>query len=158
LLGLNSSKKFLKVRNISLTSTNILVYRLCMAKNRELPRPTEGELELLGILWNNGSATVREIFEAVNAKRPVVYTGVLKLLQIMTEKGLVVRDEKERAHIYRAALTQKDTERRFLRELSERFFAGSASQLALRALELEQASDQELDAIRKLIRKRETPG
>lgn len=127
-----------------------------MAKNREIPRPTEGELELLGILWNSGAATVREIFEAVNANRPVVYTGVLKLLQIMTEKGLVVRDEKERAHVYRAAVSQKDTERRFLRELSERFFAGSASQLALRALEMEQASDQELDAIRQLIKKRDT--
>ena len=126
-----------------------------MAKYREIPRPTEGELELLGILWSNGAATVREIFEAVNAKRPVVYTGVLKLLQIMTEKGLVERDEKERAHIYRPAVSQKDTEKRFLRELSERFFAGSASQLALRALEMEQASDQELDAIRQLIRKRD---
>ena len=127
-----------------------------MAKNRELPRPTEGELELLCILWNGGPATVRELFEAVNAKRPVVYTGVLKLLQIMTEKGLVERDENERAHVYRAAVSQKDTEGRFLRELSERFFAGSASQLALRALEMEHASDQELDAIRQLIKKRGT--
>ena len=126
-----------------------------MAKNREIPRPTEGELELLGILWTGGAATVRELFETVNAKRPVVYTGVLKLLQIMTEKGLVVRDEKERAHVYRAAVSQKETEGRFLRELSERFFAGNASQLALRALEMEQASDQDLDAIRQLIRKRD---
>jgi BlaI family penicillinase repressor len=126
-----------------------------MAKNREIPRPTEGELELLGILWTSGAATVREVFEAVNAKRPVVYTGVLKLLQIMTEKGLVERDEKERAHVYRAAVSQKDTEKRFLLELSERFFAGSASQLALRALEMEQASDQEMEAIRRLIKKRE---
>ena len=138
-----------------MTSTNTLVYVLGMAKNREIPRPTEGELELLGILWTCGAATVRELFEAVNAKRPVVYTGVLKLLQIMTEKGLVVRDEKERAHVYRAAVSQKETEGRFLRELSERFFAGSASQLALRALEMEQASDQDLDAIRQLIRKRD---
>jgi predicted transcriptional regulator len=129
-----------------------------MAKNREIPRPTEGELELLGILWHSGSATVREIFEAVNSKRPVVYTGVLKLLQIMTEKGLVERDEKERAHIYRPAVSQKDTEGRFLRELSERFFAGSASQLALRALEMEPSSDQELEAIRQLIRKRDING
>jgi predicted transcriptional regulator len=126
-----------------------------MAKTREIPRPTEGELELLGILWTSGAATVREVFEAVNAKRPVVYTGVLKLLQIMTEKGLVERDEKERAHVYRAAVSQKDTEKRFLLELSERFFAGSASQLALRALEMEQASDQEMEAIRRLIKKRE---
>jgi BlaI family penicillinase repressor len=84
---------------------------------------------------------------------PVVYTGVLKLLQIMTEKGLVLRDERERAHVYRAAVSQADTEQRLLRELSERFFAGSAAQLALRALEMEKSSHEELDAIRKLIRK-----
>jgi predicted transcriptional regulator len=126
-----------------------MVFR--MVKKREIPRPTESELELLGILWERGQATVRELFEDVNAKRPVVYTGVLKLLQIMTEKGLVLRDERERAHVYRAAVSQADTERRLLRELSERFFAGSAAQLALRALEMEKSSDEELDAIRKLI-------
>jgi BlaI family transcriptional regulator, penicillinase repressor len=126
-----------------------------MVKKREIPRPTESELELLGILWERGSATVRDLFEAVNTKREVVYTGVLKLLQIMTEKGLVQRDERERAHVYRAAISQSDTEVRFLRELSERFFAGSAAQLALRALEMEKASDAELDAIRALIAKKE---
>jgi BlaI family penicillinase repressor len=126
-----------------------------MVKRREIPRPTDGELELLGILWERGPATVRELFEAVNQKRDVVYTGVLKLLQIMTEKGLVERDERERAHVYRAAVSQADTELRFLREMSDRFFAGSAAQLALRALELETASDDELDAIRKLIAKKD---
>jgi BlaI family transcriptional regulator, penicillinase repressor len=125
-----------------------------MVKKRELPKPTEGELQLFGILWGRGPSTVRELFEEVNAERPVVYTGVLKLLQIMTEKGLVLRDERERAHVYRAAVSQADTERRLLRELSERFFAGSAAQLALRALEMEKSSDEELDAIRKLIGKR----
>jgi BlaI family penicillinase repressor len=128
---------------------------LLMMKKREIPRPTESELELLGILWERGPATVRELFEAVNTKRVVVYTGVLKLLQIMTEKGLVERDERERAHVYRPAVSQADTEVRFLRELSERFFAGSAAQLALRALEMEKASDSELDAIRALIAKKD---
>ena len=126
-----------------------------MMNKREIPRPTEGELELLGILWERGSATVRELFEEVNTRRDVVYTGVLKLLQIMTEKGLVERDERERAHVYRAAISQADTEVRFLRELSQRFFAGSAAQLALRALEMENSSDAELDAIRSVIRKKE---
>src|SRR5882757_9019488 len=125
-----------------------------MANNMEIPRPTEGELELLKILWQRDSATVRELFEAVNTKRMVVYTGVLKLLQIMTEKGLVQRDERERAHVYRAAVSQADTEIRFLREMSKRFFAGSAAQLALCALQMEKASDAELDAIRKLIAKK----
>jgi BlaI family penicillinase repressor len=111
-------------------------------------------LKLLGILWERGSATVRELFEAVNEERPVVYTGVLKLLQIMTEKGLVERDERERAHVYRAAVSQAETEGRLLRELSERFFAGSAARLALRALEMEKASDEELEAVRQLIEKK----
>jgi BlaI family transcriptional regulator, penicillinase repressor len=125
-----------------------------MVKKRETPKPTESELELLGILWERGPVTVRELFEAVNVGRPVVYTGVLKLLQIMAEKGLVERDERERAHVYRAAVSQADTERRFLQELSERFFAGSAAQLALRALQIEKASDEELEAIRQLIGKK----
>jgi BlaI family transcriptional regulator, penicillinase repressor len=125
-----------------------------MVKRREKPKPTESELELLGILWERGPVTVRELFEAVNVGRPVVYTGVLKLMQIMAEKGLVERDERERAHVYRAAVSQADTERRFLRELSERFFAGSSAQLALRALQIEKASDEELEAIRQLIGKK----
>ncbi len=125
-----------------------------MVKTHVTPKPTESELELLGILWERGPVTVRELFEAVNEGRPVVYTGVLKLLQIMAEKGLVERDERERAHVYRAAVSQADTERRFVRELSERFFAGSAAQLALRALQIEKASDEELEAIRQLIEKK----
>ena len=125
-----------------------------MMKNKEMPRPTEGEIELLTILWERGSATVRELFEAVNQQRPVVYTGILKLLQIMVEKGLVERDESERAHVYRAAIAKADTERRFVRELSDRFFSGSAAQLALRALEMESASEEELDEIRKLLRRK----
>jgi BlaI family transcriptional regulator, penicillinase repressor len=125
-----------------------------MVKKRETPKPTESELELLGILWERGPVTVRELFEAVNTGRPVVYTGVLKLMQIMAEKGLVERDERERAHVYRAAVSQADTERRFVRELSERFFAGSAAQLALRALQIEKASEEELEAIRQLIGRR----
>lgn len=129
---------------------------LAMMKNREIPKPTESELELLTILWERGQATVRDLFEAVNQQRPVVYTGVLKLLQIMAEKGLVERDERERAHVYRAAIAKSDTERRFVRELSERFFSGSAAQLALRALEMESASEEDLDEIRKLLRRKKS--
>lgn len=122
-----------------------------MKNSRELSRPTEGELELLSILWARGQATVRDVFVAVNEHRSVVYTGVQKLMQIMLDKGLVVRDVTERAHVYRAAVAKEETEQRFMRELSNRFFAGSAGQLALRALEMEQASDEELSEIRKLI-------
>ncbi len=125
-----------------------------MTKKQELPKPTEGELELLTILWDRGEATVRELFDAVNVTRPVVYTGVLKLLQIMTDKGLVERNESERAHVYRAAVAREETQRRFMREISDRFFAGSAAQLALRALEMETASEEDLNEIRKLLRRK----
>jgi len=125
-----------------------------MGKKRDVPKPTESELELLGILWDRGQATVRDLYDAVNAQRPVVYTGVLKLLQIMTDKGLVKRDESERAHVYSAAIAREDTERQFMQELSNRFFAGSAAQMALRALEMEPASEEELDEIRKLLRRK----
>lgn len=123
---------------------------------RDISKPTESELELLAILWDRKQATVRELFDEVNAKRPLVYTGVLKLLQIMTEKGLVERDETERAHVYRAAVAKEETEQRFMRDLSARFFAGSAAQLALRALEMEAASEEDLDEIRKLLRRKKS--
>jgi BlaI family penicillinase repressor len=125
-----------------------------MMKRRDVAKPTEGELELLTILWEREQATVREVFDAVNATRPVVYTGVLKLLQIMTDKGLVQRDEAERAHVYRAAVPREETQRLFVQELSNRFFAGSAAQLALHALGMEQASEEDLDEIRKLLRRK----
>jgi BlaI family penicillinase repressor len=125
-----------------------------MVRNQEIAKPTEGELELLTILWDRGNATVREVFDAVNAVRPVVYTGVLKLLQIMTDKGLVKRDERERAHVYSAVVEREATQRQFMRELSNRFFSGSSGQLALRALEMEPASEEELNEIRKLLRRR----
>jgi BlaI family penicillinase repressor len=119
-----------------------------------LPKPTEGELELLRVLWERGSATVRELHDAVNEQRPVGYTSVLKILQIMTEKGLVQRVEAGRAHIYRATASQEATQSQLLRDLSERLFAGSAAQLAMHALAMEPASDQELEEIRNLIQQK----
>ena len=125
-------------------------------KTKQTGRPTEGELEILAVLWERGSATVREVYEAISATRPMVYTGVLKLMQIMADKGLVIRDESARAHVYRAAVAKEETERRFVRELSQRLFAGSSAQLALRALEMDPASKEELAEIRRLLaRKRQ---
>ena len=119
-----------------------------------IPRPTEAELELLQILWQKEPATVRDIFDALNQDRPSGYTTVLKLLQIMTAKGLVVRDEANRAHVYRAAFTQDAMQSRILKDLSKRLFAGSAAQLALHALSMEPASENELAEIRALIERR----
>src|SRR5271166_3363257 len=98
---------------------------------KQLPRPTEAELELLRILWEKEPATVREIYDALDQSRAVGYTTVLKLLQIMTSKGLVVRDEANRAHLYRAAVSQDATQNEMLKDLSLRLFSGSAAQLAL---------------------------
>jgi predicted transcriptional regulator len=118
-----------------------------------LPRPTESELELLRILWEKQPATVREIYDALNEQRPSGYTTVLKLLQIMTAKGLVERDEANRAHVYRSAMSQDAMQSKILKDLSIRLFSGSAAQLALHALAMEPASDSELDEIRMLLQK-----
>ena len=121
---------------------------------KTIPRPTEAELELLRILWQTEPATVREIYDALNQERPSGYTTVLKMLQIMTAKGLVERDEASRAHVYRAAMGQDAMQSRMLKDLSVRLFAGSAAQLALHALAMEPASAGELDEIRALIERK----
>ena len=126
-----------------------------MAKAQQsVPRPTEAELELLRILWNKEPATVREIYDTFNQERPCGYTTVLKLLQIMTTKGLVLRDEANRAHVYRATISQDAMQSKILKDLSLRLFSGSAAQLALHALAMEPASQNELDEIRALIARR----
>jgi predicted transcriptional regulator len=126
-------------------------------QGKTIPRPTESELELLRILWEKEPATVREIYDALNLERPSGYTTVLKMLQIMTGKGLVLRDEAERAHVYRSAISQDAMQSRILKDLSIRLFSGSAAQLALHALAMEPASAGELQEIRELIeRKRPT--
>jgi BlaI family penicillinase repressor len=120
-------------------------------KQHTLPKPTEAELELLRVLWENGPATVRDLHDAISKQRAVGYTSVLKILQIMTEKGLVEREESAKAHIYRAAASQEDTQNQLLRDLSERLFSGSAAQLAMHALAMQPASAEELEEIRNLI-------
>lgn len=126
-----------------------------MERSTEIPRPTEAELELLQILWQKEPATVREIHDALNEEKASGYTTVLKLLQIMTTKGLVVRDEAARAHVYRAAFSQDSMQSRLLADLSNRLFAGSAAQLALHALSMESASEDELAQIRALLERRQ---
>lgn len=117
----------------------------------DLPKPTEAELELLAALWEKGEATVRELFDGLGQDRPRGYTSVLKTLQIMTEKGLVERTEQGKAHVYRAAASQSDTQSQLLRDLTTRLFAGSAAQLAMHALSLETVDADELSEIRRLI-------
>ena len=122
-----------------------------MKRPHTLPRPTEGELELLRILWDRGPSTVRDIHDQISTRRPLGYTSVLKLLQIMTDKGLVEREESGKAHIYHPAVSQNQTQDQLVRDISERLFAGSAAQLAMHALSLDQVNEHDLDALRTLI-------
>lgn len=124
-------------------------------KQQLLPKPTEGELEILRVLWDKGPATVRELHDALSQERSLAYTTVLKLLQIMTEKGLVQRTEAGRAHVYRTTASQEETQSQLLRDLSTRLFAGSAAQLAMHALAMDPASSDELKEIRKLIERKQ---
>ena len=115
------------------------------------PRPTDAELEILTILWSRGPSTVREVHETIVRRKPAQYTTVLKLMQIMAEKGLVRRDEKERAHIYEAARPREWTQRQLAGDLLERAFSGSAKALMMGALSARKASKKELAELRKLL-------
>ncbi|MFN0168253.1 MAG: BlaI/MecI/CopY family transcriptional regulator [Bryobacteraceae bacterium] len=119
------------------------------------PRPTQAELEILSILWQNGPATVRRVHAAMSPSRRTGYTTVLKLMQIMADKGLVDRDQTERAHVYRPRLKQEETQRRLLDDLLDRAFGGSAAQLVMQALSRKPASREELRAIRELLDRHE---
>jgi predicted transcriptional regulator len=115
------------------------------------PRPTPAELEILRVLWQHGPRTVREVQEQLGQERPTGYTTVLKLLQIMTDKGLVRRDESARAHVYAAKAPEESTQKQLVRDLVDRAFGGSASQLVLHALSTRKSSKEELSQIRELL-------
>jgi predicted transcriptional regulator len=114
-------------------------------------KPTAMELEILGVLWKRGPSTVRDVHEAVSAGRDVGYTTVLKLLQIMTEKGSVRRDESQRAHIYRADRPAEQTKRQLAADIIQRVFEGSASQLMMHALAGRNTSAEEIEELRRIL-------
>ena len=117
-------------------------------------KPTDAELAILRVLWARGPSTVRQIAEAMaEAGRETGYTTALKLLQIMTEKGIVVRDESARTHIYAPASTQDQTQRQMVTDLLDRVFDGSAAQLVMQALAAKKTTPEELAEIRKLLNK-----
>ena len=119
--------------------------------NLDLTRPTDAELAILRVLWSRGPSTVRQVHEAISRDRETGYTTVLKLMQIMTEKGLVERDESERTHVYQARFTQEATQQRLVSDLLDKAFGGSASQLVMQALAAKPASADELAQIRRLL-------
>ena len=124
-----------------------------MSKNP--PRPTDAELSILRVLWERGPSTVRQVHEVLVGARQAGYTTVLKLLQIMTEKGLVERDESARTHIYIPRYSEEHTQRQLVGDLLERAFGGSSLKLVMQALAARKATPEELAEIRRLLEQRE---
>jgi len=114
-------------------------------------KPTASELEILRVLWGRGPSTVREVHEALSRKRPIGYTTVLKLLQIMTTKGTVRRNEGQRAHVYEASLPAEKTKRQLVADVLHRVFGGSARELMLHALQGRKTSRKEIEELRRLL-------
>ena len=114
-------------------------------------KPTASELEILRVLWARGPSTVREVYEALREQKTLGYTTVLKLLQIMTAKGTVRRNEDQRAHVYEACQPAEETKRQLVGDVLHRVFEGSASELMIHALEGRRTSKKELDELRRLL-------
>jgi predicted transcriptional regulator len=126
-----------------------------MSRAPAAPRPTDAELAILRVLWERGPSTVRQVHDVlISRERPTAYTTALKLLQIMTEKGLVRRDQTDRTHVYHPRLTEEQTQRQLIRDLLDRAFGGSSSKLVMQALNTNRATPEELGEIRKLIEAR----
>ena len=120
-----------------------------------LPRPTDAELAILRVLWDRGPSTVREVCQQLNRSRPTGYTTALKLMQIMHEKGHLLRDERVQTHIYSARQSESQTQKLLVRDLLDRAFNGSARRLILGALSAKKVSPEELREIRKILDKLE---
>jgi BlaI family transcriptional regulator, penicillinase repressor len=115
------------------------------------PKPTNAELEILTVLWSIGPATVREVYDAISRRRRAEYSTTLKFMQIMAEKGLLLRNQKQRAHVYEPAKSQEWTQRQLAGDLLERAFSGSAKALLIGALSSRKVSRDELKEIRKFL-------
>ena len=122
------------------------------AKRQGIPRPTEAELSILSILWERGACTVRDVHEVLSKRENTGYTTALKLLQVMHAKGLVERDDSQRAHIYKPAMSKDFTQTQFVTDIVQRVFDGSPSQLVLHALGTSRrATSDELAQIRHML-------
>jgi BlaI family transcriptional regulator, penicillinase repressor len=120
-------------------------------KDASPQKPTAAELQILQVLWERGPSTVREVHEALQEEKALGYTTVLKLMQIMTTKGLVRRDENQRAHVYEAQQPAEKTKRQFAADMLERVFDGSARELMLHALASQRSTRQEIEELRNLL-------
>jgi predicted transcriptional regulator len=122
--------------------------------SQDVPKPTDAELAILRVLWVRGSSTVREVHDEVHRTRAAGYTTILKLLQIMTEKGLVTRDETTRSHVYSPRWSETVTQQQLVTDLMTRAFGGSALRLVMQALEASPASPDEMNQIQRLLDER----
>jgi predicted transcriptional regulator len=120
-------------------------------KKKLVPKPTDAELAILRVLWERGPSTVRQVYDVLSEQRDFAYTTTLKLLQLMTEKGITVREEEGRVHLYRAGFAQEDTQQRLVADLLDRAFGGSSAKLVVQALAAKPASPDELREIRQLL-------
>ena len=120
----------------------------------ELPKPTEAELAILGVLWERGSGTVRDVHEALYANDGGGYTTALKLMQVMHAKGLVERDDSQRAHVFRAVVSKERTQKRFLSDIVDRVFDGSAAAVVLRLFDCADVQPDDLKELRQIIRQK----
>ena len=118
---------------------------------RKTARPTDRELTILRILWDNGPSTVRQVNEVMSQDEDTGYTTTLKLMQIMTEKGLLLRDDSQFKHVYRPAMSEEKAQRQLVGDLLDRAFSGSAEKLVMRALSAKKVSAKELASIRKML-------
>jgi BlaI family transcriptional regulator, penicillinase repressor len=121
-----------------------------MAQENPTVKPTQAELTLLNVLWKMGPATVRQVHDVVSQTQKTGYTTVLKILQIMHDKSLVIRDESNRAHVYAAANSQTQTQSSLIKDLISKAFGGSTSKLVMRAID-DSTSEQEINDIRQLL-------
>ena len=126
-----------------------------MAKKSETRKPTDAEFKILRVIWEWKSATVREVFNHLSENEEIGYTTVLKLMQIMTDKGLLKRDVSVRPQVYRAAVPQKQTQGMLLNDLLDRAFSGAPGPLVLQALSMKKSSPEELRQIREMLDKLE---
>jgi len=123
--------------------------------NGSKPRPTDSELAVLGVLWESGPCTVRQVHDSLGSNRGVRYTTTLKTMQVMVERGLLDRDESRRSHVYRSAVDKKSVRRRLVRELASQAFGGSTRKLILHALSAGGVSAEEVQEIKKLLAEHE---
>lgn len=166
--GFQPGKMQLAVVKVLLNATNLFVEKLTL-RNRSYIfvtvlkhfrimkiKPTDGELEILQVLWKRGPSSVREINEVLNEKREIGYTTTLKLMQIMVEKGIVLRDTSSRSHIYFAGIKETDTTNTLLKDFINATFHGSAMSMVMQALGNTKATPEEIQELKSLIKNLET--